>query len=398
MIEVKELLQKYSVDDLNRAAEEYFAKLDDHTYHLCKPFAGPEDCPKVMFQFCTLIQGLDLLRYMDVLDFGAGPCWTSHYLTQMGLKVHAVDVSPTALAIGKERYSRLPPIGDQPAPTFSVYDGYRLPFADESMDRIICFDALHHVPNVEHLISEMGRVLRRHGIAGFSEPGPEHSKSDLSQQEMNNHAVLENDIVIEDIWQFAQKAGFHQVELALLSLQPLRVSLPEYNAFLRQGGRSPIAAEVVSNTLAIARANRLFFLHKEQLPKNSSLTGKPLTVDLNVTLKETSHTAFQPILATVTVKNNSAFVWLPGAIRFGGVNLGCHLRNLGSGEVVWDFFRSSLSHEERFIQPGEELTLDVKLSGLAPGEYEMEFDLVSEHVCWFAEHGSRTSRVIINCS
>ncbi len=184
MIDAKELLQRYSIEELNEAAEQYFVKITDHTYLLTKPFATADECAKMMFQFSAVIQGLQLLPRMDIVDFGAGTCWASHLLTQFGLRVHATDVSPTALAIGRRRYELHPPMGSQPEPTFHTYDGYRLPFPDKSMHRVVCFDAFHHVPNPAQLLAEMARVLKDDGIAGFSEPGPEHSHTELSQKEM----------------------------------------------------------------------------------------------------------------------------------------------------------------------------------------------------------------------
>ena len=51
MIDVKELQRKYSLEELNAAAERYFAKVDDHTYLLSKPFASVHECPKLLFPF-----------------------------------------------------------------------------------------------------------------------------------------------------------------------------------------------------------------------------------------------------------------------------------------------------------------------------------------------------------
>src|SRR5437879_5980673 len=80
-----------------------------------------------------------------VLDFGAGSCWTSRYLSQLGCRVIALDVSPTALRYGQELYARQPLIGDRPAPRFLQFDGKRIDVEDASVDRILCLDAFHHV-------------------------------------------------------------------------------------------------------------------------------------------------------------------------------------------------------------------------------------------------------------
>jgi ubiquinone/menaquinone biosynthesis C-methylase UbiE len=93
-------------------------------------------------------------------------------------------------------------------PVFLHFDGHKINLPDESVDRIICHDAFHHVPNQKEVISELGRVLKRGGIAGFSEPGRFHSQSPQSQSEMRNFNVLENDIIPTEIFSLAREYGF----------------------------------------------------------------------------------------------------------------------------------------------------------------------------------------------
>lgn len=395
MIDPKQLMRQHSTDELNKAAEEYFAKVHDYTYLLRKPFTAPDECSKLLLLFAALVQGLKAHRGMDVLDFGARSCWTSHFFSQMGCKVHPVNVSPTALEIGRDRYAQHPPFGGQPQPDFVVYDGRRLPFPDASMDRVSCFDALHHVPNADELLREMSRVLKPDGIAGFSEPGPEHSKTPLSQLEMGNHGVLENDVVIEDIWRCAQISGFKQIELSVPALRPTRLPLADYTRFLARPSRFSFSSEndfrVLDPMREDAALNRLFFLYKED--RRNSRSGGPLTAELQVTLpKGSAYASGQPIPIVASVRNNTGCYWLPGPEPIGGVNLACHVLNIKSNELRSDDFRFPLKPERGIVEPGERVLLHAEISGLSPGEFEVEFDLVSEQVCWFAENGSNTCR------
>jgi 2-polyprenyl-3-methyl-5-hydroxy-6-metoxy-1,4-benzoquinol methylase len=57
---------------------------------------------------------------MKILDFGAGSCWSSRYLTQLGLEVIALDVSASVLKIGQELFARHPVFGNQPSPQFYI--------------------------------------------------------------------------------------------------------------------------------------------------------------------------------------------------------------------------------------------------------------------------------------
>lgn len=392
MISVKDILKLFTPDQLNRRAEEYFAKIEDRTYLLSKPFATVEECSKLLFNFAELLQGLRLFKAMDVMEFGAGPCWCSHLLTQLGCKVYAVDVSETALAIGRERYARHPPFGEQPEPEFLVYDGYRLPLPDGSVDRILCYDSFHHVPNPEHVLGEMARVLRADGVAGFAEPGPEHSSCPESQLEMETHGVLENDIVMEEIRGWAQAAGFRRLELSALSLKPARLLLPDYDRFV--AGPSPLDAQVVDSVRFYARGARVFFLGKEESPVQDSRTGEGLVAELDVVLEGgTTFRAGYPLEISVRARNTSPSVWLPTSAKLGAVNLGCHLRELSTGRYDHDYFRAPLTPGEGVpIPPGDEVAFRARVPSPGPGSFDLEFDLVSEQVTWFKFNRSATRR------
>ncbi|WP_255375793.1 class I SAM-dependent methyltransferase [Saccharomonospora sp. CUA-673] len=175
---------------------------------------------------------------MTVLDFGAGTCWTSRWLTQLGCRVIASDISPSALELGRHLYERAPVLGERPEPEFLVFDGHRIDLPDASVDRILSYDALHHVPNPDDVIAEFARVLRPGGIAAFSEPGATHSLQPQSQYEMRHFGVLENDVIIEDVWQRAQDRGFTEIRLCLLDSSPQWVDLPTFQD-VRAGREDP---------------------------------------------------------------------------------------------------------------------------------------------------------------
>src|SRR5439155_13063404 len=107
--------------------------------------------PQLLINFAVVLQGLQLCPGMTVLEFGAGTCWAARMLTQLGCKVIACDVSPTALRMGRELYARQPPFGDRPAPEFLLFDGERIDLPDASVYRIIVLDAFHHVANPEQV-------------------------------------------------------------------------------------------------------------------------------------------------------------------------------------------------------------------------------------------------------
>lgn len=74
----------------------------------------------------------------------------------------------------------------------------------------------------------------------------------------------------------------------------------------------------------------------------------------------------------------------------GAVHLGAHLLRADEEELDWDYGRAALPHD---LGPGEAASVSVPLRAPgAPGHYVVEFDMVAEHVSWFEDFGSGTTR------
>ena len=89
-------------DELNEAAETYYAAHADAVQLLDKPFSEPDALARRLIDIGVLIDAMRLRPGDTVLDLGAGTCWLSHLLNRYGCRTIAVDVSPSALAIGRE--------------------------------------------------------------------------------------------------------------------------------------------------------------------------------------------------------------------------------------------------------------------------------------------------------
>jgi SAM-dependent methyltransferase len=389
-IDARELNTTFTVEELAQTADDYYrTTLEFSDRYLAKPFADPQDSPDLLGSFAQLVAGLRLAPGLDVLDFGAGACWTTRCLTQFGCAAVALDVSASALELGKQLYARLPPIGDQPAPQFLVFDGRRIDLPDASVDRILCFDAFHHVPNPAQTMLELGRVLRPGGIAGFSEPGPHHSKGSRSQYEMKNYTALERDVVMDDVWTWARAAGFQNLELAIFNNESHRVPLDEFQDALR-GGRE--LNKYADRVRVFLRGHQTFFLTKGGGGSKDSRERTGLKGEITIQLLRTSVRANEAIEGHATVQNVGSVTWLPGNTPLGGVNLGVHLRTRGGSPLAVDFARVRLIGS---TAPGDMQRVSFSLTPPDPGEYLLEFDLVSERVGWFEMNGSATVSVAL---
>ncbi|MEU3271439.1 methyltransferase domain-containing protein [Saccharomonospora sp. NPDC006951] len=388
-IDVAELIETVTVEELSERAEGYFRAVEDPGVLLTKPFKDIAETPDLLVTFGQVLRALRPLPGMTVLDFGAGTCWTSRFLTQLGCKVIALDVSPTALELGKQLYEKVPVLGDQPSPEFLVFDGYRIDLPDAAVDRILSYDAFHHVPNPGHVIGEMARVLRPGGIAAFAEPGPRHSHQPQSQYEMRNFGVIENDVIIEDIWATAHRSGFAELRLCLLDSSPRWVDLDTFDDVVE--GRDDEATFAAPTRAAIAD-RRMFWLRKEGAEMSDSREADGLVGELSMTdVRVSTSDETSVVEGTCRVRNPGPRHWLPSDAEFGPVLLGVrvHLRD----QTVRDLTRIALPGEG--ISPGEEAEFPVRVEVPAQGEgaVAVEFDLVSEWVTWFGVNGSPVVRV-----
>jgi ubiquinone/menaquinone biosynthesis C-methylase UbiE len=389
-INVRTLIEQSSIESLNRVAEEYFASIQNADQQMAKPFGAAADTPMLLVNLSTLLHGLRVQPGHTVLDFGAGTGWVSRQLTQLGCRAVLLDVSATALDIARNLYRRLPVIGDRPEPEFFTFDGRVIPLPDASVDRILSFDAFHHVPNTSEILREFARVLKPGGIAGFAEPGARHSESPMSQFEMRTYGVVENDIDVHALWRVARELGFVDLKLAVFNGPPFYASLEEYEDFLAAGQTSE---RWLAATRIFQRDTRHFFLFKAGEQEADSRSTQGVSARIAVDEGAVRARAQAPITIHVAVTNAGRARWLPAGAVHGGVRLGAHLYDASGAMLDLDFHTVALTDPERDIQPGETMRCRMTLPALAAGRYRIELDCVASQVAWFAQAGSETTWV-----
>jgi SAM-dependent methyltransferase len=379
LIDVKKLISRYSLEQLNEAVEQYWRLHADSEALQVKPFTLTE-IQHLLVQFAHLIGGLELNAGMTVLDFGAGSCWASRILNQLGMRVISCDVSQTALDLGRKLRDRHPPYGQQPEQVFLRFDGRRFDLPDESVDRVFCLDALHHVSSQNDVVREMARILRQGGIAGFSEPGPNHSRHPGSQFEMRNYTAIENDICLDEIFAAAKESGFTQMKVAVAPIHPTMVSLADLDsAFSNPAELAATVRDRVTNY-------PIFFLFKGEPRVRDSQAPAGLIAKTRIEGASAVTDTQTPVRFRFTAQNCSSKTWLPSGSRRGSVNIGAFLHSPGrqeppEGRALPRQYRFSLSVKE--VAPGQTVSAEIDLGRLEPGEHTLEVDLVSEDVCWF---------------
>ena len=398
MIDPKELIKNLSVESLCETADSFFQTLekDNPLVHMGKPFSDLNGAADTLQNMSHLLSELQLGKAMTVLDFASGTCWLSRFLTQLRCRTISCDVSETALRMGQELFSRFPPIGDKTyEPEFLKFDGHKIDLPSEAVDRIICHDGLHHVPNQPEIISELARVLKTGGIAAFSEPGRFHSQSPESQHDMKNFNVLENDIILPEIFTIAQKHGF--TDIKIMPVCNMQISLQDYQQLTSNKSSTPPEKTITKHIRNLLNYRSIFFLYKgEYIPDSRCPTE--LSHSISTHRKNISVKAGESFVIPLNISNTGRSKWIVSSFNnIGVVFIATHLYD-SSGNLIRGQVRQGGLSRHRLIDAvnsGETLEQDIEIQIPEAGKFSLSIDLHSQEICWFETLGSESLKLDI---
>ena len=404
------------------AAEHYFRVLERPETLFNKPWVPVSEAPFALARLSGMLHHLRLWPNNVVLDFGAGMCWLSGILARMGCRPIALDVSESALRLGARALGDLPTLPSAPQIEFKVFDGFTMDLPDQSVDRVACFDALHHVPNKARVLSEMYRVLRPGGRVCFAEPSPGHAHAEESVRESQTYGVLEDEVDPVLLCRMAQVIGFTDSYVVPIGEPGSVVWSADSDAVAE--GRAAQATYPVREVLIV--------LLKEPEGADSRAPSR-LAAKVELVTPTTPVAPGAEFAARVRVSNLGDTLWLalpeapPGAgaepLDYGAaflqkhivvgdfvnresvecyrryieinsfqgmVTVGARLQGLNGSVIDRDYARGFL---DRDIPAGGQADVTVRMvAPVTPGLYGVVFDLVNEYVGWFEDAGSRVVR------
>jgi SAM-dependent methyltransferase len=384
-IDVQELIRTLSDEDLLAAADAYFAGLTPDSEQCRKPFSNPADAVHLHRNLALLLQAADLFRGATVLDLGCATGWLSLALADLGCHVIGADISPQAIALAHQVQARR---DSRPGGSarFLAYDGRKLPLDDGSLDRVVCFDAFHHVRDPAATLAELARVLRPGGRIAMVEPGPHHSRTPQSQAEMALYHVIENDVDMAQVAQAARAAGLGDPELLVQMPEPLVLPLDQYLAW----GAGPALPEadarwVLAHLLGALTNTQCFTLAKGGAAVADSRQPHALAARLAVVAAEPAADGSGDIEFGIHVANTGEAVWILADGAAGQVRLGIQLLGPDGSLQQRDFMRVAL--HPALAQPGGEQVVACRIRRADAPAMHLRFDLVAEQVAWFSQAG-----------
>ena len=118
--------------------------------------------PYVYHNLRSWRDNLPLKGLPQVVDVGSGVTFFPFTVAKLGCHVHCLDIDP-ACSSGIERATEV--IQHQPGKVdFRLISNGHIPLEEGEADAVYCVSVLEHIPDFEHTIREVSRVLKPNGL------------------------------------------------------------------------------------------------------------------------------------------------------------------------------------------------------------------------------------------
>lgn len=367
-----------------------------HIFHLLKPFitgANLNTFYEEMYKLLNLLQILNLPKGSAIMDVGCGPGWISHYLGKLGYFVVGIDISEELIDIAKKRLSNdISPFPGQHFPVKFIVHDIEMHPVDEKLlfDAAVFESTLHHFYNPIAALRNVSKNLKSEGVIAVLEGfAPKYSSKEHYDllKVMNKYQTLERPYTKEQFESLFNLAGFqHFTFLYPVSgikklsdnekneYRRFYVDGPDFNYIIASQSPEPIS-KIGKNTSDIERENPFSAL--------ISIVNFPDTVQ-----------AGNLLAVAIKVSNISKSTWQNyGYTSLFSYNLSYHWYDPDGNVLIYDGIRTPLPNT---VSPRTEIILSAKVKAPSqPGKYVIEFDIVREHISWFAQQGSKPTSVSV---
>jgi SAM-dependent methyltransferase len=169
------------------------------------------------------------MRMMNAL--GIGSAYGDEFWPIMDRLSHVTIIEPSAKFVHND-------LGGLPLSYVKPAVNGTIPFRAEYFDLVVCFSAVHHIPNVAHILAEMFRVVKKHGYVLLREPivsmrEPIHTMEDWTKPR-RGLTKRERGIPLQYLRRTTAKIGFKVVNEQVCGLATTIISkllsIPVYDS------------------------------------------------------------------------------------------------------------------------------------------------------------------------
>ena len=264
---------------------------------------------------------------------------------------------------------------------------WSLPLEDACVDRVLCFDALHHVPNPREMLAELHRVTRPGGRLVMAEPGAGHAHSASAVFEGEHYGVLESELVLEQLIADARAVGFDDFEIKPYpEVDNLTLTAPAHLQLLA-GDHSLYP---LHHVVASMRELHVVAMLKGRPQRDSRKPGT-LRAAIPGGVGSLEGHAGKEACVPVSIENTGDTLWLATEDPSGGgyVCLGGHLHDGAGGAPRIGHFTQRLPRD---VAPCETVEVEARFAPPeSAGSYVLRLDMVDARVAWFSQAGSLTT-------
>jgi SAM-dependent methyltransferase len=138
-------------------------------------------------------------RGLAVLDIASGEGYGSNALSRIASRVVGVDISVDAVEYARAKYNL----------DFRVGSAEKIPIESASVDAVVSFETIEHVPNPKLFLMEVCRILKPNGIFILSTPNKDiyHRDQELNQFHCSEMTLNELLGLLAESFQVAELFG-----------------------------------------------------------------------------------------------------------------------------------------------------------------------------------------------
>ncbi len=148
-----------------------------------------------------------------ILDIGSNTSGESENLYHFGHKMVATDINEIALSYSKIRSKKF----RNEQMDYFVIDAHNMPFQNETFDKIVAYEVLHHMEKIDIALNEMFKVLKSGGYLFTVEPYAYNPYRRLSEVRDYFRGTIEKSFSVSKLKNLFIKNGFEIIELKKVS-------------------------------------------------------------------------------------------------------------------------------------------------------------------------------------